>query len=88
MALLLRSPLLKSSLLLKYRSRSTDKEVKTVGTHMNIKTLWNLWQQGKVTAEQIVGQILQYLVAWHKEFEDLKLEVRKLKRQVEKVNSE
>ncbi len=59
-----------------------------MGTHMNIQTLWNLWQQGKVTAEQIVGQMLQYLVAWHKDFQALELEVRKLKRQVEELTSE
>ncbi len=59
-----------------------------MGTYATIQMLLNLWKQGQVTAEQIVGQILQYLVDWHKEFEDLKLEVRKLKRQVEKVNSE
>ncbi len=59
-----------------------------MGTYATIQTLLNLWQQGQVKAEQIVGQILQYLVIWHKEFEDLKLEVSKLKRQVEKLSSE
>ncbi len=57
-----------------------------MGTYATIQMLLNLWKQGQVTAEQIVGQILQYLVDWHKEFEDLKLEVSKLKRQVEKLS--
>ncbi len=58
-----------------------------MGTYATIQTLLNLWKQGKVTAEQIVGQILQYLVDWHKEFQALELEVRKLKRQVEELSS-
>ena len=59
-----------------------------MGTYATIQKLWELWKQGQVKAEQIVGQILQYLVIWHKEFEDLKLEVRKLKRQVEELTSD
>ncbi len=59
-----------------------------MGTYTTIQKLLNLWKQGKVTAEQIVGQILQYLVDWHKEFEDLKLDVRKLKRQVKELSRE
>ncbi len=59
-----------------------------MGTYATIQKLWELWRQGEVKAEQIVGQILQYLVDWHKEFEDLKLEVRKLKRQVKELSSE
>ncbi len=59
-----------------------------MGTYATIQTLLNLWKQGQVKAEQVVGQMLQYLVDWHKEFEDLKLEVRQLKRQVEKMKSE
>ncbi len=58
-----------------------------MGTYATIQTLLNLWKQGKVTPAQIVGQVLQYLVDWHKEFEDLKLEVRKLKRQVKELSS-
>ncbi len=79
--LLLRSMLLKSSI-------PTERRQKTVGTYATIQKLLNLWKQGQVKAEQIVGQILQYLVDWHKEFEELKLDVRKLKRQVEKLSSE
>ncbi len=59
-----------------------------MGTYATIQTLLNLWKQGQVKAEQVVGQMLQYLVDWHKEFEELKLDVRKLKRQVEKLSSE
>ncbi len=59
-----------------------------MGTYTTIQKLWTLWQQGKVTAEQVVGQMLQYLMAWHKEFQALELEVRKLKRQVKELSSE
>ena len=58
-----------------------------MGTYATIKKLWELWKLKQVTVEQVIGQLLQYLVAWHEQFEALKLEVNKLKRQVEELTS-
>ena len=58
-----------------------------MGTYATIKKLWELWKLEEVSVKQVIGQVLQYLVVWYEQFEALKLEVKKLKRQVEKLSS-
>ncbi len=59
-----------------------------MGTLKTVESLWPLWKQGKVKADHVMGQLLQYLMALQKELKALELEVRKLKRQVEELSSE
>lgn len=40
--------------------------------------LLKLWQQGDLTVEQAIGQLLQHLVALHKLLDDLKRQLLKL----------
>ncbi len=58
-----------------------------MGTLKTVESLWALWKQGKVKADHVMGQLLQYLMALQKELKALELEVRKLKRQVEELSS-
>ena len=56
-----------------------------MGTY-TVQHLLNLWAQGRVKLDQIMGQVLQYIQALQDEVEALKLEVNKLKRQVEELS--
>ncbi len=58
-----------------------------MGTLKTVESLWALWKQGKVKADHVMGQLLQYLMDLQKELAALELEVRKLKRQVEELSS-
>ncbi len=58
-----------------------------MGTYKTVQHLLNLWSQGKVDLDQIMGQVLQYIIALQNAVEALELEVRKLKRQVEELSS-
>ncbi len=58
-----------------------------MGTH-TVKHLLSLWSQEKVNLDQIMGQVLQYILALQEAVAALELEVSKLKRQVEELSSE
>ncbi len=57
-----------------------------MGTY-TVQHLLNLWSQEKVNLDQIMGQVLQYIIDLQNKVEALELEVRKLKRQVEELSS-
>ncbi len=59
-----------------------------MGTYDTVQALLDLWSQGKVDLEQIMGQVLQYIKALQDEVKALKLELSKLKRRVDKFSSE
>ena len=73
--------------ILKYRIGINRKEVKTVGTY-DVQHLMNLWAQGKVDLDQIMGQVLQYIKTLQEEVAALDLEVRKLKRRVDELSGD
>ena len=52
-----------------------------MGTY-TVQHLLNLWAQGRVDLDQIMGQVLQYIKDLQEEVAALRLEVNKLKRQV------
>lgn len=53
----------------------------------SIQELLRLWRQGKLTAEQAVGYLLQNLVSWYTQLADLERRVRQLEQPPTKPQS-
>ncbi len=54
---------------------------------LTVQEIRDLWAQGKIDVEHIMGQVLQYLQALQAEIKSLKQEVVRLKRELAELKA-
>ncbi len=54
---------------------------------LTVQEIIDLWAQGKIDVEHIMGQVLQYLQALQDEIKSLKQKIAKLERQLAELRA-